>query len=116
MDSLDHATYRDWLYQDRDGSLTPDQESRLEQHLAACSECRAEAAQLDALDHLLTRNRLPVAADFRERVVQALPPAGWEARHPRTWSFPAAVFVLMGGIAAALFGTGGSHLGRTPSG
>jgi anti-sigma factor RsiW len=116
MDSSDHSTYRDSLYQDRDGSLTADQKSRLQQHLSSCPECQTEEAQLDALEGLLTRSRLSVAADFRDGVLAALPPAGWEARHPRTWSFPAAVFLLFGGIATAIFGSGGSHVGRSPSG
>jgi ABC-type cobalamin transport system permease subunit len=49
-----------------------------------------------------------VQEDFRDRVLSSLPTAGWESRSPRTWAFPAAVFALLAGIAAAVMG-GRSH-------
>ena len=43
-----------------------------------------------------------------------LPSAGWEARAPRTWGFPMALFLLLGMISAAIIGSGstlGEHSG-----
>jgi len=113
MNRPDHNTYREWLHLDADGELPRDQKARLETHLAACAECRREREELAVLDGLLERSRIPVRPDFRSSVVAALPATGWESRHPRNWRFPAAVLVLLGGLAAA-FGISGSP-GKTPS-
>jgi anti-sigma factor RsiW len=113
MNRPDHNTYREWLYLDADGELPRDQQARLETHLAACVECRREREELAALAALLERSSIPVRPDFRTSVVAALPATGWESRHPRNWRFPAAVLVLLGGLAAA-FGLSGSP-GQTPS-
>ena len=40
-----------------------------------------------------------------------LPPAGWESRHPRTWSFPVAACVLLLGAGGVLLGAGSARLG-----
>src|SRR5262245_3010010 len=112
MKRPDHNTYREWLHLDVDGDLPALQRGELEQHLAACAECRAEREDLLALEALLQKNRIPVRADFRDAVLASLPTTGWENRHPKTWGFPAAVFLLLAGIAAALFGS--AHLGAAP--
>lgn len=98
----DHSTYREWLNLDVDGALPPVQRADLDEHLVACQECRAERDGLLAFERLLARDRVPVRAGFRHQVLSGLPAAGWESRSPRTWSFPAAVVVLLAGIAAAL--------------
>ncbi len=113
MNRPDHNTYREWLYLDADGELPRDLKIRLETHLDTCAECRRERGELSALDSLLERSRIPVRPDFRTSVLSALPATGWESRHPRAWRFPAAVLVLLGGLAAAL-GISGSG-GQTPS-
>jgi anti-sigma factor RsiW len=105
MKRPDHTTYRDWLHLDADGELPPARRAELDTHLTSCAECRAERRDLAALDGLLERNRLPVRSDFKDTVLASLPTTGWENRHPKTWSFPAAVFLLLAGIAAALFGS-----------
>jgi len=105
MKRPDHNTYREWLNLEVDGQLPPPQRAELEQHLAACAPCRAEREDLLALDALLQKNRIPVRPDFKDAVLASLPTTGWENRHPKTWGFPAAVFVLLAGIAAALFGS-----------
>jgi hypothetical protein len=110
MESPEHTPYREWLDLAADGGLEPERQAPLERHLAACPECRAELAALQSLDSLLMRSRLPVQPDLRSRVMQALPVAGWEARHPRTWSFPVALMVLLAGAATALLGTGAAPL------
>ena len=109
MDRPDHSTFRDWLELEADGALLPEQRTPLERHLAACPECRAERADLAALNGLLRRSSLAVKPDFRDGVMAALPAAGWEGRHPRTWRFPAAVVLLLGGIAALLLGSNASE-------
>jgi anti-sigma factor RsiW len=112
MNRPDHSTYRDWLNLDVDGLLAGEEKNRLEQHLAACAECRREHEELTALESLIRRSAVAVRPDFRGAVMSSLPAAGWEARAPRTWRFPAAVFVLLG-LAAALLVTGSAS---APSG
>lgn len=109
----DHNTYREWLNLDVDGELPPAQRPELEEHLTACQECRGEREGLLAFERLLARERVPVRAGFRHQVLAGLPPAGWESRSPRTWSFPAAAVVLLAGIAAAVMGS--ARLGSSSS-
>jgi len=110
----DHATYREWLNLEADGRLPRDERARLEDHLATCSACRSELDGLRDLEGVLLRASLPVREGFRNDVLSALPAAGWEARAPRTWGFPAAMFILLGVIATAVIGSGsaaGEHAG-----
>lgn len=106
MNRPDHTTYREWLNLDVDGMLPDEDRPRLEEHLASCPECRRERDELVALDGLLKSSSLAVRPDFRESVMASLPAAGWEGRAPRSWGFPAAMLILLGGIAAALFTAG----------
>jgi anti-sigma factor RsiW len=101
----DHNIYREWLNLEEDGELSPSQRAELEEHLASCARCRAEREELLALDGLLRKHSVTVRPDFKDAILSSLPTAGWESRHPKTWSFPAAVFALLAGIAAALFGS-----------
>jgi Putative zinc-finger len=115
MKKPDHETFREWLQLEAEGDLAPELRERLEGHLAQCPECQAEQRDLAHLHRVLVRGRLPVRTDFRESVLAALPAAGWESRHPRTWRFPVAVAVLFGVLAATCFGlVGGSGAGRSP--
>ena len=114
MKRPDHNTFREWLHLDADGLLPAPQRKELEQHLGACEECRTEREELLALEALLQKNRVPVRTDFKDTVLASLPTTGWENRSPKTWGFPAAVFLLLAGIAAALFGS--VHLSAAGSG
>lgn len=119
MNRPDHSTYRDWLQMEADGiagDLAPAERDALQRHLASCPECRAEREELAGLRQLLQRSSLPVRPDFRDSVMAALPDAGWEARHPRTWRFPAAVVLLLGGLAAFLLGANLTQSGPAASG
>lgn len=111
MDTPDHTTYREWLELESDGELPPDRRADLDAHLAACPECSTERRDLERLQGLLQRERLAVRPDFRHAVLQSLPAAPWEARAPRSWSFPVAAFLLLGGIAALLFGSSSGEMG-----
>src|SRR5689334_12891308 len=101
-----HVTYREWLNLEADGRLPRDERARLDDHLATCSACRTELDGLRELEGVLLRASLPVREGFRNDVLSALPAAGWEARAPRTWGFPAAMFILLGVIATAVIGSG----------
>ncbi|HYG61004.1 MAG TPA: zf-HC2 domain-containing protein [Thermoanaerobaculia bacterium] len=114
MNTPDHDTYREWLHLEADGELSPAQHTRLEAHLATCADCRRQLQEYRALDGLIARGSLPVREDFKSGVMASLPVVGWEARHPRTWRFPAAVFALFAGLAAALVSFGSE--GPAPSG
>lgn len=114
MKRPDHNTFREWLHLDVDGHLPASQRTELEQHLAGCAGCRTEREDLLALGALLLKNRIPVRTDFKDTVLASLPATGWENRSPKTWGFPAAVFLLLAGIAAILFGS--AHLSTAGSG
>src|SRR5687767_12461862 len=101
MNRPDHSTYREWLNLDADGLLAGEERTLLNEHLASCADCRGEREELAALEGLLRSSAVAVRPDFKETVMASLQPAGWEARSPRMWRFPAAVFVLLGGLAAA---------------
>lgn len=110
----DHADYREWLNLEADGRLPRNEQVRLEDHLATCSDCRSELAELRALEGFLLKSSLPVREGFRDDVIAALPVTGWEARGPRTWGFPAAMSILLCVIATAVIGSGqagGEHAG-----
>ena len=102
MNRPDHSTFQEWLNLDADGTLEPAERARLEEHLAGCEECRREREELLAFERLLQRSTVPVRPDFANAVMAALPPAGWEARSPRTWRFPLAVAALMMLVAGLL--------------
>jgi hypothetical protein len=108
---IEHATVRDLLNLELDGCLSAEQQAHLDAHLAGCPQCRADRDQLRALAGLLQRSALPVQPEFRQRVMASLPAAGWESRHPRAWSFPAAVFAALLAAGAALLGAGSARWG-----
>jgi uncharacterized membrane protein len=111
----DHTLYRELLNLELDGCLNVEQRSRLAAHLAACPECVAEREQLRALTGLLERSALPVEPDFKQRVMASLPAAGWESRHPRTWSFPVAALAVLLAAGAGLLGAGSARPGGAGS-
>jgi hypothetical protein len=114
MKKPDHDTYREWLHREADGDLPSEWRDLLDGHLAQCPECQAERRDLTHLSRALERNQLPVRADFHQSVMAALPAAGWEGRHPRTWRFPGSVALLLGIVAAALFGSGSARSVGSP--
>jgi anti-sigma factor RsiW len=116
MNRPDHSTYREWLTLDADGGLDRAERARLEEHLAACPECRHLKEEIQgevrALNTLLRGAAVEVRPDFQTSVMAALPTAGWESRSPRAWRFTAAVILLLG-VAAGLMVAGSS---AAPSG
>jgi anti-sigma factor RsiW len=115
MDSTDHTILEEWLNLEADGCLPAAHQAALDEHVAGCAECRRDRAGFAALRALLAGSRLEVRPDFKARVVASLPAAGWEGRHPRTWSLPAAVCLLLGGLAIYLLGHGAAGLGTASS-
>lgn len=113
MKRLDHDTYREWLHLECDGELPSADRSLLRQHLDSCAECRAESQELVALDNLLKESHIPVHRSFHDDVMSALPSAGWESSHPRSWAAALIVAVLLGGVGAALLGTSAARLEPT---
>ena len=105
MKRLDHETYREWLHLECDGELPSADRSLLRQHLDSCADCRAESQELVALDKLLTESRIPVHRRFHDEVMSALPSAGWESSHPRSWVAALIVAAALGIVGAALLGT-----------
>jgi hypothetical protein len=104
MSDNNHTTFLEWLYTEEDGSLLPGERRRLEAHLAGCESCRREREAVSKMDLLLESSRIPVEDAFTSQVMDRLPAAGWEARHPRTWVAALLCLVLFGGLGAALLG------------
>jgi len=112
---MTHAEIQDWIELESDGELRDERQLRvLDEHLASCAECAAARAGSLQLRAALDSARVPVRADFQSAVMAALPAAGWEARSPRTWAVPLALFALLGGAAAAVVGVEAARL--QPSG
>jgi anti-sigma factor RsiW len=109
MNTPDHDTFREWLNLEADGGLPPDRRGRLEEHVASCPGCQAERRELLRMAELLEQGRLPVRPDFAASVFAALPATGWEARHPRAWRLPVAVFALLAALAFVLPWIAASH-------
>ena len=106
-----HEVYEEWVELEADGFLSPERRARLDAHAADCARCRDERQALARLGALLRETAVAVEPGFRARVLERLPAAGWEGRHPRTWRLPFAVFALLGGLAAALIGGTSAQLG-----
>lgn len=82
--------------------IEADFEAELELDLAEQAKLAPnERAALARVSGLLAESRVAVRPDFRAAVMASLPPAGWESRHPRTWSFPLAACFLLATFAAS---------------
>lgn len=108
---MDHSTYREWLDFEIEGVLGDAERAALFAHLEGCEACRRERHQLLELAETLRESKVEVRPDFRAAVMRALPATGWEARAPRAWRVPIALFALLGGAAAVLFGTSAARAG-----
>jgi anti-sigma factor RsiW len=106
MESRNHSTFSDWLSQQADGSLPPIDRVELDAHVETCAACQHERADYEALTRMLEGAHLPVRPDFKDRVMSALPPTGWEARQGQSWAIPAFLVVALGILASVLLGHG----------
>jgi len=95
-----------------DGELTPDEQSRVDAHVAECADCRKEHERLGstiALLRQLDRPRAPVA--FVDRVLEVVQPKPWYRRWLGSLFLPvsvklpaeAAALLLVGGLAIFVF-------------
>ena len=98
MTDCPNAEVRDLLPGLAAGSLAPPERARVEAHLAACAECRAELALLEAIRRTFAR---PVAVDV-ERIAAALPaPVAARPRRFRAARWPIAAAVSVFAVGAA---------------
>ncbi len=91
---------REALYLEMDGQLTAGERERLARWLEAGPEARREREEAARLGGLLASDRDLPPRDFTARVMATLPAAGWESRHPRSWTV--ALGLLAACLAAAL--------------
>lgn len=110
MRQPEHSTYLEWLSLELDDELDSRKVRRLREHLTSCGECREERSALRALENELAESRIQVDDQFRKKVMAALPTAGWESSHPRSWIAALAIVVLLGAAAAAVMGSTAARL------
>lgn len=110
---MDHSTYREWLDLEIEGVLGDAERAALFAHLEGCKAWPSAASDISSLElaETLRQSKVEVRPDFRAAVMMALPATGWEARAPRAWRLPIALFALLGGAAAILFGTSAARAG-----
>jgi hypothetical protein len=112
--TLDCATCQEWLDLEADGARPGDlrapERAAMARHLEGCAACRAEREAAAAVHRTLAAARVPVRAGFKDEVMAALPAAGWEARSPRAWRLPLALFAALAGAAALLAGVGSARM------
>ncbi len=108
--AFDHERIKEALDLDVDGALAPDERAEVDVHLAECASCRAERDRLARLGDRLASARVSAREGFAAEVMRALPPAAWEARTARSWRWPAALLLLLGGLSAILLGNAAAGL------
>jgi hypothetical protein len=99
----------------REGSLNEVLRGDLEQHLAACEDCRRLLSALDeVLEVLRAEARLEPAADLAQRAADAAlrsgPRRGWRGVVPPRWPLPIPLYAVA--AVLALLTTGGVFLLR----
>lgn len=99
----------------REDSLNELLRGDLEQHLAACPDCRLLLAALDqVLELLRAEEDLEPVAELARRAADAAlasrPSRGWRALLPRPWPLPVPLYALAAGLA--LLTTGGVFFAR----
>lgn len=115
----------EWISAALDGALTPEEQRRLDAHLAACAECRALAKELRQLQREMP-GEAEVPAGFHQAVMDRIaaeqvvpfPPKKRENRTWRSWAALAAVFAVVavgGGMAARLGYFAGGGSGNSPA-
>ncbi|MEO1370813.1 MAG: hypothetical protein AAFX50_26830, partial [Acidobacteriota bacterium] len=87
-----------------DGGLPADEAEALERRLAETPELAAEAARFQQLHQLLDDSKVPMRANFTERVMAALPQPQVAAARG-AWRLPLAMMLVLALGAALLIGT-----------
>lgn len=108
--AMDHERIKEALDLAVDGALPAEELAEVDAHVAECSSCRAERERLERLGGVLAADRVVVREGFAAEVMRALPPAPWEARTARSWRWPVALLLLLGGLSAILLGNAAAGL------
>ncbi len=95
---------------DVDGMTTLEEGRRLESHGGGPGFILEKKA-LENVHRILDSARIRVKSGFKERVIDTLPMASWEARGRWAWAFPAAVFALLMVASVLLLGQAEAPLG-----
>ena len=69
---MDHGYFQDRLSAYHDRSLTPEEMRMLEEHVAACAECRAQLERLAKLDRLIDEKADLAESDYWETSAQKI--------------------------------------------
>lgn len=114
MTEIDQEMWQEWASLELDEELSAKDRAELERAASRDPRVARERAEFARLAGVLRSEDLPATVGFRQQVMRALPPAGWEARHPRSWKVAVALLFILGGLSAALVGVGSAQL--TPAG
>ena len=112
MNEREHAARRDELSAYLLGALDPGEAAELEQHLAACEECRTELEWLRPAAQMLPESveRVEPAAQLRARIMDEVEAGTKRAgirsgrRARQAWLRPAAGFAVLALLVAAVAG------------
>ena len=108
--TMNAKTMNEWLFLEPDGELSHEQLTELDAWSAGSPEIAATRRQLERLDALLAGSKIDVRDGFQQQLIASLPPAGWHARHPRSWWVAALVLAVLGGSSALLMGLSAAQL------
>lgn len=109
-ETVDAKTRNEWLFLEPDGELSREQLAELDAWSAGSAEIAATRRQVERLDALLAGSKIDVRDGFQQQLMTSLPPAGWHARHPRSWWVAAMVLAVLGGSSALLMGLSAAQL------
>ena len=102
----------EWISAALDGALTPEEQRRLDTHLAACAECRALAKELRQLQREMP-GEAEVPAGFHQAVMDRIAAEQVVPFPPKKKRKPD--LALLGGAGRRLCrGGGGGRYGRAP--
>ena len=101
---------REELDLELDGALDESKRAALHERLDRDLELARERRELAAVHEALAAAVVAPRPGFTAEVMRALPPAAWEGRTVSAWRWPFALLLVLGGVAAVLFGGAAAEL------
>ena len=102
--------WREELDLELDGALDGPVVVALHEWLEHSPDLRRERQELQSVHAALAASVVAPRPGFAAEVVRSLPAAAWEGRTVSAWRWPFALLLVLGGVAAALFGGAAAEL------